>query len=71
MKLRRWPVRERVLVNLTDGRAFDGVLYACRGPLLELANAKLLDPEAKAPAELDGRVLVERSKVLFIQVMRP
>lgn len=63
-------MRERVLVNLTDGRAFDGVLYAQRGPLLELASAKLLDPEANGPADLDGRVLVERDKVLFIQVLR-
>jgi hypothetical protein len=67
VNLRRWPVRRRVLVNLTDGRAFDGVLYARRGPLLELRDSRLLEPGAQ-PVGLDGAVLIERPMVAFIQV---
>lgn len=64
----RWPLCRRVLVNLVDGRAFDAVLYDKRGPLLELRDAKLLEPDTPAPVALDGTVIVERSKVSFIQV---
>jgi len=67
VKLSRWPVRARVLVNMTDGRAFDAVLYTKRGPLLELADARLLAPGAE-PVQVDGRVLIERPNVSFIQV---
>lgn len=56
-----------MLVNLVDGRAFDGILYAKRGPLLELRDARLLEPGDEAVA-LDGAVIVERPKVAFIQV---
>lgn len=67
MTLSRWPLRSRVLVNMKDGRAFDAVLYAKRGPLLELADARMLAPGAE-PVEIDGRVLIERPNVAFIQV---
>lgn len=67
MNLSRWPIRRHVLVNLSDGRAFDAVLYAKRGPLLELRNARLLEPGAE-PVTVDGAVIVERPMVAFIQV---
>lgn len=63
----RGVVRKRVVVNLRNGRAFEGVLYAQRGPLLVLKNATLHEPGA-APAGVDGEVVVERSAVDFIQV---
>lgn len=63
----RWPVRSRVLVNMVDGRAFDAVLMRVSGPLLTLADARLLEPGAE-PATVDGRVIVERGRVAFIQV---
>jgi hypothetical protein len=67
VSLRRWPVRRRVLVNMVDGRAFDAVLFAKRGPLLELRHARLLEPGSD-PTDVDGAVLVERPMVAFIQV---
>lgn len=67
MSLSRWPIHARVLVNMADGRAFDGLLVAKRGPLLELADVRLLAPGAE-PVAVDGRVLVERPQVSFIQV---
>lgn len=66
----RWPVYDRVLVNLTDGSAIDGILLARRGDLLILADATLLTDSAE-PARLDGEVYVERSKVLFLQSAAP
>lgn len=62
-----WPTRKRVLVNLTDGRAFDGILFRRRGPLLELRDVTLLEPGSE-PAGVDGAVIVERERVAFIQV---
>jgi hypothetical protein len=64
---RRWPTRRHVVVNLEDGRALDGILYAKRGPLLELRNAQLFQPGSK-PVPVDGAVIVERPKITFIQI---
>lgn len=63
---RRTAVRKRVVVNLAD-KAFTGVLWAKRGPLLILKDAVLMQHGA-ADTPLDGEVLVERSRVEFIQV---
>lgn len=63
---RRTAVRRRVVVNLVD-KAFAGVLWAKRGPLLVLRDATLMQHGA-AETPMDGDVVVERSKVEFIQV---
>jgi hypothetical protein len=70
MAFNNWPVYDRVLVNLIDGSAIDGVLLGRRGPLLMLGDASLLTTNAE-PAQMDGRVYVERSQVLFIQARQP
>lgn len=63
---RRTALRRRVVVNLAD-KAFSGVLWAKRGPLLVLRDAVLLQHGA-ADTPIDGEVVVERSRVEFIQV---
>lgn len=68
MGWRRWPICKRVLVNLDDGKAFDGILYARRGPLLILREARLIEPGAEQPVAVDGEVIVERPRVSFMQV---
>lgn len=65
--LSRWPTYRRVLVNLHDTRAFDGVLCSTRGAWLELRDARLLADGAE-PVAVDGAVLIERPQVAFIQV---
>lgn len=65
---RRTAVRKRVVVNLTTEKAFRGVLWAKRGPLLVIRGAELLEPGAD-PRPVDGEVTVERSRVDFIQVL--
>lgn len=67
MGWRRWPICKRVLVNLDDGRAFNGILFSRRGPLLTLRDAQLIEPGSE-PLAVDGEVIVERSRVSFIQV---
>lgn len=67
MQWRRWPICRHVLVNLDDGRAFDGILFARRGPLLTLRQAKLIEP-GNDPVDVDGEVLIERTRISFIQV---
>jgi hypothetical protein len=70
MPFSHWPVLDRVLVNLVDGSAIDGLLIEKRGPLLVLADAQLLTA-ASEPTRMDGQVFVERTQILFIQSRLP
>lgn len=65
---RRTALRRRVLVNLKTEKAFRGVLFAKRGPLLVLKDVELLEA-GREPVRLDGDVLVERPNVDFVQVL--
>jgi hypothetical protein len=64
---RRTAVRKRVVVNLQD-KAFRGILWAKRGPLLVLRDAELLEPGRQAQP-VDGEIVIERKKVEFTQVL--
>lgn len=61
-----WPVYERVLVNLDNGTAVNGLLVSARRNLLVLADATLLGDTVEA-TPLDGEVYIERARVLFMQ----
>lgn len=61
-------VRRKVVVNFRDGQAVEGVLFKQAGPLLVVKNATMLEPGAD-PLPLDGDVVIERDKVLFIQAL--
>lgn len=58
----------RVIVQLDAGNAISGVLIERRGPLLVLADAHVHTP-GEPPVKADGRSVVERSRVLWIQVV--
>ncbi|MCR8574684.1 hypothetical protein [Streptomyces sp. Isolate_219] len=64
---RRTAVRKRVVVNLAD-KAFEGVLWAKRGPLLVLRDVQLLEA-GRAPQSVDGEVVIERVRIEFTQVL--
>lgn len=64
---RRTMIRRRVVVALKSGRSVDGVLWAQRGPLLVLKNARVYD-ENDVPVPADGEIVIERSAVDFVQV---
>ena len=64
---RRTAVRKRVVINLAD-KAFSGILWAKRGPLLVLRDAQLLEA-GRPPQPVDGEVVVERTRVEFTQVL--
>jgi len=64
---RRTLVRKKVVVNLHSGRAFVGILWAQRGPLVVLRNATMHEPGAQ-PSTIDGEIVIERSQVEFIQI---
>ncbi|MEU7103528.1 hypothetical protein ABZ951_00530 [Streptomyces sp. NPDC046215] len=55
------------MVNLPD-KAFAGVLWAQRGPLLVLRDVELLEA-GRDPQRVDGEVVVERARVEFTQVL--
>jgi hypothetical protein len=65
---RRSALRRRVLVNLKTEKAFRGVLFAKRGPLLVLKDVELLEA-GRDPVRIDGEVLVERANLDFVQVL--
>jgi small nuclear ribonucleoprotein (snRNP)-like protein len=64
----RTMVRRRVVVNLASGRAFRGILWAKRGPLLVLRDATMYEPGVP-PVAVDGETVIERRTVEFIQVL--
>ena len=64
----RLAMSRRVMVNLTSGSAIQGVLWDERGPLIVLRDARLhVDGGNQAP--LDGEVIIERSRIDFVQVV--
>lgn len=62
--------RRRVLVNLVDGSAVEGVLLHRRGQLLTVADGTLLTPDGRSD-DLAGHAVLERNRVLFLQVLTP
>ncbi len=63
-----WPIDRRVVINMLDGRAFDGLLVDRRGDLLVLGRVSLMEPGNSTPVPIDGLIYVERSHVAFLQV---
>lgn len=59
--------RRRAVVQLDDGTAFEGVVKSRRGPLLELVDVTVRMPGGSQ--QIDGTVVVERTRVVFVQVM--
>lgn len=70
MFVTRWPIYDRVIANLTDGSAIEGLLIDKRGALLVLSDCTLFSP-SNEPQHMDGSVHIERDKVLFLQVAPP
>jgi hypothetical protein len=69
---RRWVwkplVAQRVVVQLDTDHAVSGVLIERRGPLLILADAHVHGPDGQN-VKADGRTVIERSRVLWVQVI--
>lgn len=59
--------RHRVVVVLDTGRSMTGILVARRGSLLELADVSVATDGGMTKA--DGRVVVERARVEWLQVV--
>jgi hypothetical protein len=60
----------RVLVNLTHDptEAFEGVLWAARGPWLTFKDCAALKA-GQPPVPMLGDVVIERAKVAYLQVL--
>lgn len=56
-----------VIVNLTTDKAFRGILWSEHRELLMLRDATLLEHGQETP--VDGEVVVERTRIDFIQVL--
>lgn len=65
---RRLVVHRRVVVNMKSGRAVEGVVTTIDGPLLEVKDATVLEPNAPS-SRVDGAIVVHREDIDFIQTM--
>jgi len=69
-RFRPYPVLRTVIVNLTSGTSFRGVIWRRVGPFVVLRNAEILDdrgtPVRKA---VDGEVVVKLADIDFVQVL--
>lgn len=61
--------RARVIVNLRSGPALTGVVLRDWGRRIELGDARLHEAGESRP--LDGRAVVWKSNVAFVQVLPP
>jgi hypothetical protein len=65
---------KRGIVNLKSGTAFRGVVYAVRGPLLVMRQVEMLNDRGTllkgTPPVVDGEVVIARSEIDFVQVVR-
>lgn len=65
---KRLAIHRRVIVNLTTGTAFAGILWDQRGDVVVLRGAALLEA-GREPVPVDGDVLIERARVDYVQVL--
>lgn len=65
-RLIRRRIRDRVVVTLKSGSAFNGVLHEVDGRTFVLRNAKVLTGPADA-VPVDGELLVHRHDVDYLQ----
>ncbi len=69
----RWPMRRKVIVNTTDGKALEGILWAKTRSFLILRGfgshpGPLLYEAGTVGHPIKGEVLVERPNVSFVQI---
>ncbi len=60
-------VKNKVIINMKSGNAFEGILWDQAGSLIVLRHARLLSPQSP-PVDVDGEVIIERSDIEFIQL---
>lgn len=65
--MQRRLTRERVLVTLTDGDAFDGVLLEADDRHLVLADAAQLIGDTGDRVSIDGRLYLPVERVAYLQ----
>lgn len=61
----RKALRERFLVTMTNGEAFEGVLFDADLTTLHLVDAFLVDKTSRVPA--DGSLFIPRATVSYMQ----
>lgn len=64
---RRIVLHRRIVLNLTDGTAIEGVLWDEQGSLLVIRGAELHENGGRV--EMDGEVIIDRGRVRFAQVI--
>lgn len=61
-------MRRSLVVNLKDGSAFSGVLWAHQRPLLVLRSATRHEDGRSVP--VDGEVIIDTANVAFTQALQ-
>lgn len=64
-RLMRQRMREKVIVTLDDGTAFEGLLYEADAKSVVLREAQLHSGQGATP--VDGEIILPRARVLYLQ----
>ncbi len=66
----RTLTRKQVIVSLVTDKAFKGILWTKRGPLIVMRHASLLAPDGpEGGVPMDGEVVIDRRQIEFVQVL--
>lgn len=60
--------KRRVVINLTDDRAVTGILWRRHRDLVVVRGAELIEP-GREPLAVDGEMVIERSRIVFTQIV--
>jgi small nuclear ribonucleoprotein (snRNP)-like protein len=66
-RLVRSRMREDVIVTMTTGDAFRGILYAADGRTFILRDAKTLTDSSGRPVPVDGELILDRTRIDYFQ----
>lgn len=64
----RLAVRRRVVINLVDGTAMQGILFRKVGDLLVIREAVYLEA-GHEPLPIDGEALIDINSVIYTQLV--
>lgn len=60
-------MKQRVVVNLKSGRAFQGIIMRRSGPFIFMLQAVMHEPDLSDGIPVDGEVAIPVSDIEFIQ----
>lgn len=67
---KKYPELKSVIINLTSGTVFRGVIYRISGKFYILRNCEILQDRGNAVNKVaDGEIIILENEIDFIQVL--